>query len=785
MDTTALPSRYLRPQLASSLGFDKILTPVEEWPADVEAEENYHDSSQEDNDQCIVSSTSTKLDGVMLNRSGSGLSNPSSVGGVGDMESEVSSTREIDHEESSASILSGDYDTQPRRIFGLSHSMEDMINESFGLCGSSQDQQDDTGRVFEDDITKLLQGQSSNDTQDSSSQGSDDSSPFSSENVQALLDRNSSPSSPRGSLSFPSSGEGTPIRSVDKRTNPSNHCTHPQSPNSISPHRVPAKKQPNHGNSQSNQDTASLYPSRHNQSSYSEASSTANKYSRYDGNRLAESSSVEESGTVDVEGKSPSSTQDSNGTITEGDNGVEQPTSDVAMENQPKLNSNSKERAEKVGQTREDSIGGNLKHSQLLKETHRQTDSGIEEASIHEISKGEDCRMSGINDDEEVPLPDDSEHSKSLSYAALFTSCESGLDSPDADSIDEHSKSNHQDSADDSYLKQEPHVELFTVPNDGPPKPVPYRNRMSQTSLSSDGSYDMGPAFAELEDRRSSTTAPRSLEGPSFSKYARVPIRHSDSKLGILIKTEGVASRRRAESLDGISDTISEPQHERQNSSGSGTSESNLDIGTRRHQAAAVFQVEQRFKKRSLSESSSSSRDEYNVPLRAKPALRVLRITPNTEVSTLSPPAKEHALQATLSEADETSDECEVQTAKLRMMSPEIVVPQLPRLIEMPLRRSQSEDSFNQDSSSSGIVLTKVGSLYVIPEVKPHSLTIDTEGEEDPTYHHRHSQPSPSVLIDVDHTRRVSVDSFGSRSLDTSNPQSPKNKKRGRAPQFV
>ena len=763
---TSGPIRYLRPQLAASLGFDKILTPVEEWPADVE--ENYHDSSQEDIDQCIISSTSNKLDGTMLSRSASGLSNPSSMGVVGDMESEVSSTRE------SASILSGEYDTHPRRIFGLSRSMEDMLNSSFGLC--SQDQQDDTGRVFEDDITKLLRGQSSNHTQDSS-QGSDDSSPFSSENVQALLDRSSPPTSPRGSLSFPSSGEGTPNRSFDQRTNSLNHHTHPQSPNSLSPtspHHTQAKQHQNHGCCQSSRDAASSYHGRPYQGSCSKASGTPSKYSRYDGSRLVDSSSaIESRATADAEGKSPTSTQESNGTITEGDNGVEHPTSD---ESQPELNGRSKGHAERVAQAKEDPLGGILKHSQLLKETHRQTDSGIEEASIHEMSKVDDCRVAGTNEDEEIPLPDDSEHSKSLTYAALFTSCESGLDSPDADSIDEHSKS-----ADDSYLKREPQVELFAVPNDGPPKPVPYRNRMSQASLSSEGSIDMGPTFAELEDRRSSTAAPRSLEGPSFSKYARVPIRHSYVNL---MKTEGVAARKRAESLDGISDAVDEaPHHERNNSSGSGTSESNLDIGSRsRHQAAAVFQVEQRFKRRSLSESSGSSRDEYNVPLRAKPALRVLKITPNTEVSITSPPGREHSLQATLSEVDETSDECEVQTAKLRMMSPEIVVPQLPRLIEVPLRRSQSEDSFNQDS---GVVLTKVGSLYVIPEVKPHSLTIGNEMEEDPTHHHRQSQHSPSVLVDIDHTRRVSVDSFGSRSSDSSNPQSPKNKKRGRAPQFV
>ena len=100
-----------------------------------------------------------------------------------------------------------------------------------------------------------------------------------------------------------------------------------------------------------------------------------------------------------------------------------------------------------------------------------------------------------------------------------------------------------------------------------------------------------------------------------------------------------------------------------------------------------------------------------------------------------------------------------------------------PRLVKMPLIHSKSDNDFD----NSGVELTKVGSLYVIPEVKPRSVSIGSDGKaaED-----CHSTRSTADVTDIDHSNRVSVESFGSTGSSDSNPQSPKNR-RSRAPQFV
>lgn len=748
-DTLSPPSRFHRPQMTPPLGFDKMLTPVEEWPAD---EESGNGLSQGEDDHYIISSACNKLD---------------SEEGVtpGDMESEESSVRELDPEESGISILSGEFDTPPR-LLGLSHSMEDIIDASFG-----------TTKRFEEDIAKLIQSQSSND----SSQGSDDSSPFSSENVQALLDRSDPQTSPRGALSLPSSVEGTPVRSLAESRRPTSSNGHPQSYlfSELSPQHFHTRKHPTQHYTQSDVSTKPHPPpvnghlnfdDRSNPRSFSGIVNTYSRYKETTTRTVDPSSALEGRAEGDAEGKS----QDSNGTLTEGD------STSTTNEN---IEDNHQETEcvdfEKSKCSKEDVLV-----LRQLKDVHKQTDSGIEEVGTPDAGRTDDYDgISGSTNEEDVPLPDGSKTSKSLSYATLFTSCESGLDSPDPESIvDEHSKTNPRPPSED--LKKDSKVEIFTARMRGTsPKPIIrlHQTSYSQTSLSSDGSSDLGPSVAEiLEDHRNTSgnecAAPRSLEGPNFSRYARVPIRHCDSKHALLSKSGDVPDRLRyrTSSLDETSsDGEGHVRLERQSSTESTTSESNLDVGFRVvHQPAGVFQVEQRFKRRSLSESGLSTVTtrswKTNSPLHA------LRIIPNARTT---PPPAERSNPST-PDGTRSSSSPEIQTLRLRMMSPE--TPMQPRLVKMPLIHSKSDNDFD----NSGVELTKVGSLYVIPEVKPRSVSIGSDGKaaEDSLCH---STRSTADVTDIDHSNRVSVESFGSTGSSDSNPQSPKNRRASRAPQFV
>ena len=723
-----------------------MLTPVEEWPAD---EEGGNGLSQGEDDSYIISSASVKLD---------------SEEGVtpGDMESEEGSVRELDPEESGISILSGEFDTPPR-LLGLSRSMEDIIDASFG-----------TTRRFEEDITKLIQSQSSNDTQDSS-QGSDDSSPFSSENVQALLDRSDPQTSPRGTLSLPSSVEGTPVRSLaeGRRPNSSNgHLFADLSPQHFHPTRTHLNTQSDNVSTKPNPPvnghTSMLnLDNRSNPRSFS-GTGIVNTYSRYN-ETTRTVDPLENRAEGDIEGKS----QDSNGTLTEGDSTSESTTNE---------NIESHHEMEHVGFEKSKCANDDVLGLRQLKDAHKHIDSGIEEVGTPDAGRTDDyVGISGTNEEEDVPLPDDSKTSKSLSYATLFTSCESGLDSPDPESIiEEHAK---RPPSEDHHLKKDPRVEIFTTRMHGTsPKPIVrlHQTSYSQTSLSSDGSSDLGPSVAEiLEDHRNTCgtecAAPRSLEGPSFSRYARVPIRHCESKHALLSKSAdtGDRLRYRASSLDeASSDGDSHVRLERQSSSESTTSESNLDLGFRvAHQPAGVFQVEQRFKRRSLSESGLNTVQPRS--WKTNSPLHVLRIIPNAR--TTPPPAERN--DPTTPDGTRSSSSPEVQTLQLRMMSPE--TPQQPRLVKMPLVHSKSDEFDN-----SGVMLTKVGSLYVIPEVKPRSVSIGSDGKAAEDSLGRPARPTADVT-DIEHSNRVSVESFGSTGSSDSNPRSPKNTKRGRTPQFV
>lgn len=88
--------RYLR--ASSGTPMEKMLTPVEERPTEVEEGANpFSDDDEIEDNPHIVALSSQKIDGVTTSRSGSGLSNPGASWG----DSEVSSTKD------SMSILSG------------------------------------------------------------------------------------------------------------------------------------------------------------------------------------------------------------------------------------------------------------------------------------------------------------------------------------------------------------------------------------------------------------------------------------------------------------------------------------------------------------------------------------------------------------------------------------------------------------------------------------------------------------------------------------------------------
>ena len=757
--------KYLRPQA----NFEKTLTPVEERTGE-SSEETYKSSGfSEDDDDNIVTSDSPKLDQVFLSRSASGLSNPS----IG-VESEISSNRDL--ESSGLGILGGGYNTPPRRI--LSHSLDNMLDSSY-----SSHSQLETVEHFEADITKIIRGDETNKAAQDSSQGSDDSSPFASEVVRALLERSMSPQTPPPFTT--SSGEGTPIRKtlpIVRRRKPSNEPSHSFEFSSlVSPRHLPVKRHPVPHYSSANgthhvPDIASSSSTlssigrttmSSSQASFSEtlgdeftsresSQRTINKYSRYERRcKSADTPLLLDEHSRDSNGKSQDSTATSD--FTDVRSNTE--SSGTQYLNGGSGNNIVKEVAKVTMRVEE--------KRQILKLTHKHTDSGIEESNVSETKTDSGIIEStdGIEDEEDIPLPDESKALRS--YTTIFASRESGLaDSPDP-YVEEDSKSLPVV----GYQQRGSHVEMVIATDGSPPKLL--FNRAALASMSTDGTFDIGPgiaAFSELSGEYDTNNR-------NSSKYDMIRNRQdSGASLGSLGSIENPLYEGTPESLN-LVNFSDQP----------GRVSPKLDeVFTKPSSGETPSQADQNHKHISRSSSDRATppkrKSSKQKKRRVRPALRVLRITPSL------PAFPSHLHNSELmnhnDEDSQSSDENDrglndTPLARLRMMSPEEIAAQYSD--KSKLKRSQSHDQLDNTDNSIDTT-SKYGTLYVVPEIKSgrKSKTIHVQSVASQLTPRSSPQPSqsPTVLIDMDSSRRVSLDSLGS-------PKSPRNRKKTRTPQFV
>lgn len=199
MDDTSPALRLLHYSTPMVANLNKTLTPVDE-----RIEDNTHKVSDNEDEEegHITTSPSRKFDFSQISRSTSGLSNPSSAGILGDMDSEAGSIQEFDVE--SVSLFSGG--DPPRPILASSSSMENVEDRHETKSPEYYQEADENFRAT---IMGILQKETE---QDSSQESSEDYyEPMSSKDVQALLDRAGSPAS---SYALYSSSEGTPVPSV-------------------------------------------------------------------------------------------------------------------------------------------------------------------------------------------------------------------------------------------------------------------------------------------------------------------------------------------------------------------------------------------------------------------------------------------------------------------------------------------------------------------------------------------------------------------------------------------
>lgn len=835
-DTLTALNKLLRPPPV----FDKMLTPVEERPSEVE-ENTKGDGLPEEDEDRIVSSESRKLDHAPLSRSTSGLSNPS-VGGTADLESESSSMRDYDPEVSSisnlsgAGILSGGFDVPPAQILSSSHSL-DMLDSSHG------------SESFKEDITRILGGNEESKEARDSSQGSDDSSPFSSENVKALLDRERSPPISPHTPSFSSSGEGTPIRTTMpaiRRRRSSNEFTQYSSelsyPSLISPRHFPLRRHPYPARNASMDSYLRQYaselsntgsPHSSNLSSISRATmSSQGSFSETLGDELSsrDTSSVqniepeperrdlamsrdsergeskEEESGVDAEVEVNSSeangtdrSQDSNTTLLDVGEGAT--LSAVATSNQQEserqgqdneaselplpgsheqngeVSSGSEEGEDRKGG--EKRRGGQEKRLQLVRGAHRHMDSGIEEAE----SKLESVNSLESEDTgEDIPLPDESKPLRH--YATIFASRESGLaDSPDLYAI-EHAKHSLES---DGYPRRASHTDSSA-------------SKVSRPSLAesqTSSTFDVGPDIltltVDLEEVGDETTEPEtSLDSKSFSrelgqfselessldrKYsARSTSREEGGKTPLCCtgdegREKGGVSRGRSSSKP-ESDSVVSPgprgsagktKRRRFGSdrsrSLSSSSPPQFTVGSPPPQLPDPLSPEasdnppDRFLSSSVGGSSWSSRKKRRV----KPAVRLLKISPNQS----NPPNQ--SSQSGLESAtalQERTDSYEVQMARVRMTTPDTPLRQ-PSPEPHGLRRSQSHELLVKDNLSSGNQ-KPTRALFISPASNTFVRSPHTQ--------------SATSSVDVEPSQRVGID---------STPKSPRGRKHSRTPQFV
>lgn len=514
--------------------------------------------------------------------------------------------------------------------------------------------------------------------------------------------------------------------------------------------------------------------------------------------------------------------------------------------------------------------------SDVVQDVQKTHDSGIDDTSSPVYKNNVNARECSICDNNDLPLQD-REPKPPTSYKMVFTSRDSMLtESPDTDSLNDdyvNSKATHHtqkqpvqqrkrsptleresratSEVSESSIGSPAHVELII--EDGKPARL-YEKEPQLLSSNFDDTLrldDIGPELSrvsddedsilELERSGSSSThaAPRSLEGPAFSRYARVPIRSTESKSHIRaadnpLYDAGSSLKQRASSLNDL-DEVS-PTHSpdvRDARETRATSESRSDKSLTLNLSGSSIHSKSGGLPQSSSaidlQASSGNRVEVlrgkamggslrlekkpkkgkGLVSKLKPALRVLKIAPSSGVEGKKSRGKESKLHKSRTHHSESLDSPTSpmeylspvprpyeEVRRMRMMSPEVMAVQ-----DVPppkaMRRSQSSDdildhsgdSFTDDSDAA----TKVGPVYVIPEPMKSKRRrfLGFQSKTKDRSKSRESSQSPVVLVDIQHnTRRVSVEPImntstnGNGTLEVSQQKSPKLKRR-RLPHFV
>ena len=836
--------RYLR--ASSGTPMEKMLTPVEERPTEVEEGRSpFLDDEDTDDDTCIVALSSQKIDGTANSRSASGLSNPGASWGS----SEVSSTKD------SVSILSGG----------------DGVERPAGCDKSKEEGMSILGRISQQESTKDLLSQSSEEEC------------CQLDSVPSVYDKMASSAEETASQQIPDS--------------PHRHDVFAEhSPRSLPPY---AKRNSLRGGEGGSQRSSPLSSTSHatvsSQSSYSEMTgdegsvgeqkqrkySISGKYARYEAYRSAsvaiEDTTVDEVKEADAScGYSQSSTQESVATLTSDQCELEKVElgGGLASKETSSGRSHHKEGGDSrdgdergEGSFLEGGVNAHLLDRKLsdIKDSLKHCDSGIDETPDANKSFKDGIRRYSVppsSSEEGVMIPDPLPLSR-----ALVASRESGLaDSPDPETFaDEVSmlkvvkpralRSAAADQRDGDHLCTE-EVEISIS-----------SQRCDVEEEEEEEEDDSGIIMEKTKaDRFVSSyerprSVPRSLENPSFSRYARTPIRDSRFlRSGEFQDTGGL--KYRSISMDRISSSFSSGGEPSNAAEQTPVSLRSHTISTSRSAAVLLTPVRhpihppvpvqaknahpnQRFcvnpeltPPSPLSPSAthpnlhpdlfptaspsdspvmSEKRRGKRIKDKLKPALRVFRITPS---SALSPSP---VLQDTPQEEDEEEEEGIPSTPdtpdssvilsplalasgqRVRMASPEA----------MSTRRSSSRGTLRRSQSSEDILDSRVrgmgedgeeedyeadqrgsegrrkgaavvGPLMVIPEPKYKSRGKFFSKFKGRRGVHKRGSSSPVVLT------KYGYHSMGEGSLSTSSSFSSvetgehkRNKKRHRTPHFV
>ena len=860
-DTLMALGRYLRPS-PNPNPLEKMLTPVEERPA---AEyEREHSSLSDDGD--IIPTSSDKLDSTIFTRSLSGHSYPSSSWLVGETDVDRNSNRE------STSILSSGYSTPPRPILNSINSMDiaeiSQAQNMEDLAKALEDREEKGSSQGSDDSSTFSESVQYNNRASTfnnvaSPQGSGSFS-FSSAEGTPVRTMSETRKKDRSRHTEPASRKHL-VSSVSDSTTSRN--THPRwSPHSSTRSSVS-------GVTLSSQ--SSLGEEATSSDASERRSKLAKKYERYERRERSQSFDVsperkkEVADLLSSDSEPPQRlTQDSNGTLTDGNlDTTTEVLTEVELSSSHSVTSTDSFYQNMNGQTpvigkKEQLSPENEKGGGLMHDIQKMLDSGTDDTNSP-VDKSIGHSLCADNDESF------SDGTKPTSYKLVFASRDSMLaDSPDTDSLSEDYVNNKTSLAlihkqpdggqqqskaspilerqlrstseeSESSIGSPAHVELII--EDGKPARL-YDKHMSPTiSIShedDDDAMDFGPDISRASDidnddddddsvhefERSGSsatpTAPRSLEGPGFSRYARVPIRSTESKSHMRavdnpLYDTGSDLRQRACSLNDLDEPSGDNEEENKRDT-----RSRRAISETRTQRKALTASLPRSMKRSSNSDNAISGDggnssatdlladqscsgaelvkarELDRPLggslrlekktkkgkgfvsKLKPALRVLKITPSSSVES----KKSHEKDSRIDKAylhDEEIEESRSsdhlvprsyeEVRRMRMMSPEV----MPVEDDPPhpsIRRSRSSDDILDcsidDLTDSFTEPTKVGEIVVIPEVtKPKRRRFlkfqnkKSSSKGSSKRRDREASKSPVTLVSVQsRTRRVSVE---------------------------